>query len=88
MKYTCVILAAGKTATGLPVPEEVVHSLDAGRRPAVYVTIGDYTYRSTVAPYSEGYRIPLSAEHRAAAETRQRRVVQGVELLRGGRAHR
>jgi hypothetical protein len=150
MKFTCVVLAAGKTATGLPVPEDVVLELGAGKKPAVYVTIGDYTYRSTVAPYTEGYRIPLSAENRAGAgvaagdlieveltldtepreavvpedlavaldadqearrffdtlsysnkqsyllwvtgtknpQTRARRVAQGVELLRGGRAHR
>ncbi|MDX6205641.1 MAG: hypothetical protein QOF39_1698 [Frankiales bacterium] len=67
MKFRCVILAAGRTATGLPVPDHVVSSLGAGRRPAVYVTIGSYTYRSTIAPYSEGFRIPLSAENRAGA---------------------
>jgi hypothetical protein len=150
MRFSCVVLAAGKTATGLPVPEEVVTALGSGRRPAVYVTVGSHTYRSTIAPYDEGFRIPLSGENRAAAgvsagdsvevevrldtdprdavvpadfgaaldadpearrffdglsfsnkqsylrwvtgaktdETRERRVSQGVELLRGGRKHR
>jgi hypothetical protein len=79
MKFSCVVLAAGKTATGLPVPEDVVLALGAGKKPAVYVTIGDYTYRSTVAPYTEGYRIPLSAENRAGARVAAGDLVE-VEL--------
>lgn len=145
-----MIEAAGRTATGIPVPEEVVTALGAGKRPAVRVTVNGYTYRSTVAPYSGRFMLPLSAENRTAAgaaagdeveievtldtepreavvpedfaaaldaddqarqffdglsfsnkqsylqwiasaktpETRDRRVTQGVELLRSGRTHR
>lgn len=54
-------------ATGIPVPEEAVLGLGAGKRVAVVVTVGDYTYRSTVGPYRGQYLIPLSAEHRGKA---------------------
>ena len=57
----------GKTATGLEVPTEVVEALGAGKRPAVSVTIGGHTYRSTVAVMGGRYLLPLSAEHREAA---------------------
>lgn len=67
MKFRCVILAAGKSATGIPVPADVVAALGSGRKPAVHVSLAGYSYRSTVAPYDGGFRIPLSAEHRSAA---------------------
>ena len=56
-----------KNATGLPVPADVIAGLGAGKRPKVSVTIGGYTYRSTVAAYGDVFMLPLSAEHRAAA---------------------
>ena len=57
----------GKTATGLRVPPGVVAALGSSRKPAVMVTIGGYTYRSTVASRGGAFMIPLSAEHRGAA---------------------
>jgi hypothetical protein len=67
MKFRAVILLAGKTATGIRVPEEVIASLGASKRPPVRITIGDYTYRTTVAPMGGHFMIPISAEHRAGA---------------------
>ena len=67
MRFTTTVEAAGRTATGLPVPDEVVEALAAGKRPAVRVTIGGHTYRSTVAPRGGRFLIPLSAENRTAA---------------------
>lgn len=64
---SCVKQAPGMKATGIPVPDEIVASLGASRRPAVKVTIGDYSYRTTVASMFGGYIFPLSSEHRAAA---------------------
>ena len=61
------ILQARKTATGIPVPEEIVAELGAGKKPAVRVRIGSYEYRSTVANMGGQYLIPLSADHRAAS---------------------
>jgi hypothetical protein len=51
-------------ATGIEVPVEVVQALGAGKRPAVTVTIGDYSYRTTVAPYAGRNLIPFAKEHR------------------------
>jgi hypothetical protein len=67
MRFRATVELGGKSATGIPVPEEVVLSFGAGRRIKVRVTIGDYTYRSTVGPYGGAYMLPLSAEHRQAA---------------------
>jgi hypothetical protein len=59
--------APGMNATGIPVPDDVVAQLGASKRPAVRVTIGDYSYRTTVASMFGGFIFPLSAEHRAAS---------------------
>ncbi|MCK2238279.1 MULTISPECIES: YdeI/OmpD-associated family protein [unclassified Crossiella] len=67
MKFLTTVELGGKTATGLRVPVEVVEVLDAGKRPAVLVTIGGHRYRSTVAVMGGEYWLPLSAENRTAA---------------------
>jgi hypothetical protein len=67
MKFHTRIELGGRTATGFRVPDKVVESLDAGRRPAVTVRIGEHTYRSTVAVMDGVYMLPLSAENREAA---------------------
>jgi len=67
MRFGATLELHGKTATGIQVPEEVVTALEAGRRPAVRVTIGDHTFRSTVAPRGERYLVGVSAENRASA---------------------
>ncbi len=54
-------------ATGLPVPEEVVTALGAGKRPRVTVTLNGYSYRTTISPYAGFYALPLAAAHRIAA---------------------
>ncbi|MFB2598293.1 YdeI/OmpD-associated family protein [Herbiconiux sp. P17] len=67
MKFTSTILASGKTATGIPVPESVVEALDAGKRIPVVVTINGYSYRSSIVFYTGRYLISLSVENRAGA---------------------
>jgi Bacteriocin-protection, YdeI or OmpD-Associated/Domain of unknown function (DUF1905) len=67
MRFTTTVELGGQTATGLVVPDDVVDALGAGRRPAVTVTLGGYTYRSTIARRDGRYLLPLSAENRAAA---------------------
>lgn len=68
MRFTTTVLQARKTATGLPVPPEVIEALGAGKRPPVVVTLdGGYSYRSTVGVMGAQSLIPLSAEHREAA---------------------
>ena len=67
MKFRTVIELHGKTATGMAVPDEVVEALGAGRRPAVTVTVGEVTYRSTITPMGGQFLLPLSADRRAAS---------------------
>lgn len=67
MKFRAVLELNGKTATGIQVPDEVVTGLQAGKKPQVKVTIGGYSYRSTVGIMGGRSMIPVSAEHRAGA---------------------
>ena len=67
MKFRATIQLGGKTATGIPVPEEVVAALGSSKRPPVRVTINGYAYRSSVASVGGEYMIALSAENRAGA---------------------
>ena len=67
MRVRATIELGGKTATGIPVPDEVVAALGSGRRPAVLVTIGGHSYRTTMAKMGGRFLVPLSAENRTAA---------------------
>ncbi len=67
MKFHTTVQLNGKTATGIEVPAEIVARLGQGQRPPVRVTIGDYSYRTTVARMGGRFLISLSAENRAAA---------------------
>jgi hypothetical protein len=75
MRFRTQVELGGKTATGLQVPDDVVAGLRSGKRPAVRVTIGQHTYRTTVASMGGRFLVPLSAENRAAAG-----VVAGDEV--------
>jgi hypothetical protein len=75
MEYRTTVVLGGKTATGLQVPDEIVAALGAGKRPPVTVTVGGYTYRTTVAPMGGAYWVPLAAEHREAAGVRAEQEV-------------
>jgi hypothetical protein len=65
----------GKTATGFFVPDEIVEALGRGQRVPVRITVGGYTYRTTVARMGGRFLVPLAAEHRDAAG-----VVAGDEV--------
>ncbi|WP_326947358.1 YdeI/OmpD-associated family protein [Amycolatopsis sp. NBC_01307] len=67
MKFRTTVLLGGKTATGLPVPGDVVEALGAGKKPAVTVTLGGHSYRTTVASRGGQFLVPLSAENREQA---------------------
>ena len=66
-RFRTVVQRSGGNATGLPVPEEVIAALGAGRRPPLAVTLAGYTYRTTPGVMGGRVLIPLAAEHRAAA---------------------
>ncbi len=65
--FTTTVQLSGKSATGLEVPPGVLAALDGGRRPAVVVTVGNHTYRTTIGTMARRAMLPLSAEHRSAA---------------------
>ncbi len=67
MKFRSIVQLGGKTATGIPVPVEVVERLGPSKRPPVRVTIKGHTYRSTVAVMGGEFMLPISAEHRMSA---------------------
>lgn len=67
MKFPVTLQLHGKTATGFEVPAEIVSGFGAGKRSPVKVTIGQHTYRSTIAPMGGVFVIGVSAENRQAA---------------------
>jgi hypothetical protein len=67
MKFRTTILQAGKTITGIHVPDAVVEGLGAGKRPPVRVTLNGYTYRNTIAVMGGRYMVGVSADVRAAS---------------------
>jgi hypothetical protein len=66
VRFRTTVVLGGKTATGMPVPADVVAQLGSKRAPVV-VTLAGYTYRTTVAPMGGEFFVPLSAEHRTKA---------------------
>ena len=60
----------------VPVPEEALQALGAGRRPLVKVTLNGVTYRSAVATMDGQTLVSLSAANRQACG------VQGGQTLR------
>ena len=62
---TSLQLDSEVNATGIVVPPAVIERLAGGKRPPVVITIGGYTYRSTVAVMGGRSMIPFSQEHRA-----------------------
>jgi bacteriocin resistance YdeI/OmpD-like protein/uncharacterized protein DUF1905 len=75
MRFQSTVQLGGKTATGIPVPQEVVSNLGPSKRPPVRVTINGHTYRSTVASRGGEFVLPISAENREGAG-----VVAGDEV--------
>ncbi len=51
----------------MAVPPEVVEALGGGKKPAVTVTVGGHTFRTTIGSMGGRSLIPLSAERRTAA---------------------
>jgi hypothetical protein len=62
-KFETIILQTGNN-TGINVPEEIVEKLGAGKKPAVIVTVNDFTYRNTIAVMGGKFMISLSSDIR------------------------
>ncbi len=67
MKFRTTIVQSGATATGIPIPDEVMQALNAGKKPPVRVSLNGYTYRSTIATVDGAPMVGLSAQNRQAA---------------------
>jgi Bacteriocin-protection, YdeI or OmpD-Associated/Domain of unknown function (DUF1905) len=67
MKFRAVVELNGKTATGIPVPDQIVTGLDGGKRPKVQVTINGFSYRSSVGSLGGRAMLPVSAQIRDGA---------------------
>lgn len=66
-RFTAILELAGKTATGIQVPDEVVEELGGGKRPPVRVSLNGFVYRTTVAPMGGTFFIPVAREIREGA---------------------
>ncbi len=66
VSYSTTMALTGRN-TGIPVPEEVLAELGAGKRPPVRVVVNGYRYASTVGSMGGRALIPFSSEHRAAS---------------------
>src|SRR5690242_4276629 len=67
MRFESVVELGGRTATGIPVPDEVIAALGSSKRPPVTVTVNGHRYRTTAVRMGGRFLVPLSAEHREAA---------------------
>ena len=68
IRFRTKILTAGKTATGIQIPDDVIEKLGGGKKPAICVTIHGYTYRSTVAVMGGRFMVGVNAENREKAK--------------------
>jgi len=64
--FDTVILGFGNN-TGIEVPDASLAALGSGKRPPVVVSIGDYSYRSTVGVMSGRTLVSLPKVHRDAS---------------------
>lgn len=64
--YLTTVWQSGNN-TGIPVPEEIIEKLAAGKRPLVIVSINNYSYQSAVAVMNGKFMVSLSSKNRNAA---------------------
>ena len=60
-------MQAGKTATGIRVPDDIIAALGSSRRPPVRAAVNGYTYRTSVASIDGGFMCSLGADVRKRA---------------------
>ena len=68
LKFSTVLLTAGKTATGIKIPDEIIEKLGSGKKPLVKISINNFTYRSAVAVMGGTYMVGVNAENREGAK--------------------
>src|SRR5689334_21331812 len=62
--FTWTLESQGGNNTGFVVPEEVVLAFGRGRRVPIVVTIGDYTYRTTIVSMRGRFLFGVNAQQR------------------------
>ncbi|WP_432558881.1 YdeI/OmpD-associated family protein [Granulicoccus sp. GXG6511] len=68
MKFRAVLENRGGNTAAFTVPADVVDALQGGRRPKVVVTLGDHTWRSSIAVYGGVHYLGVSIANRKAAD--------------------
>jgi Bacteriocin-protection, YdeI or OmpD-Associated/Domain of unknown function (DUF1905) len=68
IRFRTTILTAGKTATGIQIPDEIIEKLGGGKKPPVRITLNGFTYRSTVAVMGGRFMVGVNAENRERAK--------------------
>ena len=67
VRFRGTILSSGKMSAGIRVPGEVMDGLGGGKRPAVRVTIGEHTFRTSVGTVDGEPMLPVSVDVRSKA---------------------
>lgn len=81
MQFRATVQLDGKTATGIRVPDEIIEALGGGNRPRVRVTLGGYSYQTTVGRMRGEFLFPVSAAVREQAGVAAGDEVEvGIEL--------
>ena len=70
IRFRTVLFQAGKTATGIKIPADLIEELGGGKKPLVKVTINGFTYRSAVAVMNGAFMVGVNAENREAAKVK------------------
>ncbi|GAA1578922.1 hypothetical protein GCM10009789_35760 [Kribbella sancticallisti] len=66
MKFDSIVEPFGPGA-GIPVPDEIIDSFGAGKRPKVVVTINGHTWRTGIVPMHNSFWIGIGAGNREAS---------------------
>ncbi|MCD2192093.1 YdeI/OmpD-associated family protein [Actinomycetospora endophytica] len=83
MRFRTTVELGGRTATGLPVPDDVAAALDGGGRPAVRITVENGSRAAFDAlAYTHRKEWVRWIDEAKKADTRARRVARTVSSLR------
>jgi hypothetical protein len=67
MRLRLELKGQGGNTAGFEIPDEVIEELGGGRRPKVVVTVGNHTWRSSIANMGGTFMLGVSMANRAAA---------------------
>jgi len=67
MRLRLELVSHGGNTAGFEIPDRVVEELGGGRKPKVVVTIGPYTWRSSIVNMGGQFMLGVSTANRAAA---------------------